>query len=470
MTTSCRPRHQVSGRFLVSIVTLFGATAAIGQRAESAASATSTTSATKAVAVEIPKTLAGERLNDVLAIARAETVSDPRYKELFSAEFRTHVPRSDFRQVMQSALGASVRLEKILQSTPTALTAVAAGVGGWVKIDLAVDAQKKIGGLFLSPYSDAPPPSVPTRWADIDRRLSALAPMNAMVAAKIDSGGKCSVVHGVRETTTGPLGSMFKLYVLAAIADAVAVRRFSWDDKITVRDEWKSLPSGTLQNEPAGTKRSVTEMANAMISMSDNTATDHLLRTVGRNAVEKTMVATGIAKPERNLPFMTTRQLFVLKGTNYPRRASQYRTSSRDAKRSLLDGEIAKVRLTDVMPWASPREVDTVEWFASPMDICRVYAYLDASTKRPSGSGISKALSINDGGLALDPSSWSSVWFKGGSEPGVLTLGYLAKSATGDRVAVVMLISNTTRAFDERAAAEELIALVRGSFELAAPR
>ena len=51
-----------------------------------------------------------------------------------------------------------------------------------------------------------------------------------------------------------------------------------------IRDELDSLPSGTTQDEPPGTGLPVRELALRMIAMSDNTATDHLIDLVGRDA------------------------------------------------------------------------------------------------------------------------------------------------------------------------------------------
>ena len=58
------------------------------------------------------------------------------------------------------------------------------------------------------------------------------------------------------------------------------------------------------------------------------------------------------------------------------------------------------------------------------------------------------------------------MWFKGGSEPGVLTLGFYAKRLNGERAVVVMMVSNATRAFDEQSVVLELETLIRGAFGL----
>ena len=75
----------------------------------------------------------------------------------------------------------------------------------------------------------------------------------------------------------------------------------------------RSLPSGMLHNWPEGAPVTLHTLASLMISISDNTATDILLGLVGRENVERMMGRIGIAAPERNRPFLATREIFALK-------------------------------------------------------------------------------------------------------------------------------------------------------------
>jgi beta-lactamase class A len=93
-------------------------------------------------------------------------------------------------------------------------------------------------------------------------------------------------VHQVASSTARPLASMFKLFVLGALAHQVAVGRVSWNQELTVTDALKSGGSGSLQDVPAGTRVSVQQTALKMISVSDNTAADMLIHLVGRSAVQ----------------------------------------------------------------------------------------------------------------------------------------------------------------------------------------
>ncbi|MFC7593319.1 serine hydrolase [Nonomuraea antimicrobica] len=159
--------------------------------------------------------------------------------------------------------------------------------------------------------------------------------------------------------------------------------------------ELKSLPTGELQNRPDGSKVSVLEAAKLMISISDNTATDLLIHKVGRKAVERTMRAWG-ARDERNVPLLTTRELFVLKGVDYPRHTERYLSLSTAKQRAYLDKVVAKAPLSEFRLWTAPRELDAVEWYASPNDVCRAYAGLVKLDDRRIG----EIMSISDGGSA----------------------------------------------------------------------
>ena len=74
-------------------------------------------------------------------------------------------------------------------------------------------------------------------------------------------------------------------------------------------------------------------------------------------------------------------------------------------------------------------------------------------------------MSANDGGLGLDPAQWPTVWFKGGSEPGVATVGYMATNSKGQTFVVVVMLSNPAAALS-RLTPTGLLAIARGAFEL----
>lgn len=134
------------------------------------------------------------------------------------------------------------------------------------------------------------------------------------------------------------IGSAFKLWVLLALDSKLrSASEHAWASSLMIRDELKSLPPGTLQNVPAGTPLSLREFAQKMISISDNTGTDHLIDFVGRTAVESAQTDAAHGEPSINVPWFYTRELFALKGWATPAQLAEFRQASLMEKRTLLD-------------------------------------------------------------------------------------------------------------------------------------
>ena len=107
---------------------------------------------------------------------------------------------------------------------------------------------------------------------------------------------------------------------------------------------------------------------------------------------------------------------------NHPAQARAYLALDTAGKRAYLKDTVAKQSLSDIVLWTKPREIDTVEWFGSPRDVCRAYAGL----LKLGGKEVNAVMSANDVGLGLDRKKWPLVSAKGGSEMGVLDLSYTA--------------------------------------------
>ncbi len=70
-------------------------------------------------------------------------------------------------------------------------------------------------------------------------------------------------------------------------------------------------------------------------------------------------------------------------------------------------------------------------------------------------------------GLGLDTAKWPVGWFKGGSEPGVLSRSYFARSASGQEIVVSLMINDPKTPVNDSAQASELLTLAAGAFQLA---
>jgi beta-lactamase family protein/uncharacterized protein len=397
-----------------------------------------------------------------------------------AAAITAHFDKAFLAQVTPAQLDSvlagvkTLRLDAItLDKSDALVMTVTANGSSQLQVSMAVDSAGLISGLLLQP-SGTPPtmPPVPTTWAGVDSQVRSVAPQVRMLVAKV-SGNMCQPVQAIDAGTPAPLGSAFKLYVLDALARAVASGKVSWNQQLTVTSQLKSLPSGELQNDPDGTRVTVRQAAADMISISDNTAANLLMALLGRAAVEAAAADSGMADTGLDVPFLTTRELFALKLIDWPRLADSYLAQTPAGRQSMLTSTVDRVpysALTAVNPaaWTGPRDIDSLEWFASPTDICRVYASLAALARQPNLAPVASVLQINNGGMTLDSSQWRSVWFKGGSEPGVLTLNYLATTRGGQTYVVSVLAENPKASLSETTATLTLISAIKGAFELAA--
>ena len=380
----------------------------------------------------VPDSTAGHQLVWVLAaIAKAPSEADAATH--FTPDFLAKVPAATVVGLFgQISTGAPFTLESVSAATnglPTELVAVVRATdGSKIRIWLSVDpATGQMGGLLLRPKVDA---KTAASWGEVLADLQAVGPKVSFLAAEVD-GGKCLPISSLEPKRPLALGSTFKLYVLDALARQVATGKHAWDEQVVIRDALKSLPSGAMRDEPPGKAFSVEHFAEQMISVSDNTATDHLLDLVGRSAVEDAVTGTGHQTPSVMQPFLKTRELFALKLLASQEERATYVSLDLPHRRKLLDKYGAK-DLAPAMAAASgftkPIMVDKLEWFASPEDLCRVMVDLHTRAQTLALAPIASILSLNPG-FPDENHQYAYIAFKGGSEPGVLNLTFLMQRA-----------------------------------------
>jgi hypothetical protein len=266
-----------------------------------------------------------------------------------------------------------------------------------------------------------------------------------------------------------PTGSTFKLWVLATLARAVESGAASWDETMPVTRADRSSPDGEVYALADGTPVTLRRLAELMISISDNTATDHLIARLGRPAIENTLRELGISTADRNTPFLSTAELFRLKFVDPALGGRYVAITDAEERRAFLDGAVAETPLPWIedpawMPpaaWGQPAFVEEIEWFATPLDLCTTFHDLDRLAATPGLEPVGEILSLNPG-LPFPAGAWSTIRFKGGSEPGVAMLAYWLESPAADRRVVVLGLSDDRRTFtdiDIATAAARLIAL-----------
>ena len=413
----------------------------------------------------VPASPVGKQLGWLLdAEAGRVPVAAPEFLAHFDAAFRAKVGAAELIHTLSSLgpAGASVTLVQLSDVEPDSLQAVVQIGSAGYKITLTVDRSGLVSNLFFSSAA-----STLRTWAQIESELATVAPGVSFLAARVNANGTCTTVHSVLAATPRPLGSMFKLFILGAIANAVREHRISWSQKVTVAAAIKTRGSGTLQNLPDGTTLTVEQVAVKMISVSDNTGADLLLKLVGRAAVEA-QVRAWAATPSLDVPFLTASEMFALKYADYPARANHYLSLNAAQRAAYLATTADAVPSSAERAATAPRDINSIEWFASADDLCRAFSGLARLNAEPGLSPLNTILSTNNLGIGLNKGAWPTVWYKGGSEPGVLTMGFLARDSHGHSFAVIALTENPrSGAHQESVAVEEhLVAWIRSAFGL----
>jgi beta-lactamase class A len=412
-----------------------------------------------------PDTPAGKELAWVLdtIVNRGGKVERAEIERHFHPKFLTEIPADQAAQVF-GQLGAQLHDLTITKAEGDAERVLAhiSTAAGKLVIALQLDhASQQIAGLVFRPDAEAGPK--PTSWDEAQKMVSAAAPHAQLLVAALDKGS-CKSLHEVAPKDELAIGSTTKLYILLALVDRIAAGKARWEDELAVRDDWKSLPSGTTQGDPAGTKLSLKTFAERMISISDNTATDHLLYTVGRTSVEAAVRATKHAKPALNVPFLSTRELFLLKLSTPPDEVAKYIAWPEAKRRTYLDKTLAGVKptLDGVADWKGARHIDKLEWFASANDLCRAMGTLWTRAQNPKLAPLLDVMAKNPG-VPIDTKAFPYVGFKGGSEPGVINLTFLLRRADDKWFVVTLgLNSDADGTIDEAKA----IGIAAGAIEL----
>ncbi|WP_419183576.1 serine hydrolase [Serinibacter arcticus] len=300
-----------------------------------------------------------------------------------------------------------------------------------MELTLALDAAGLIERLFFQPAFEHTPA---TSWEELGTAVENLPAETTLVVTDVTDPDAPEVVFSSGEEGAFPVGSIVKLYVLGAVVDAVEAGTLTWEDTLTVTDDLKSLPSGELQDAPSGTTVTVREAAEAMIAISDNTATDMLVAAVGREAVETQLAEMGHHDPSLNIPLLTTRDLFVIGWGDDATRRTTWADGDETVRRDLLASLPSGLPGVDPLTVSTPVWQDGVDWFATPEDLVAAHLALQKKAETPAGEPVPDILGANPGFAPEVASTFDEVAFKGGSSMGVLALSWFVSGPDGDHV------------------------------------
>ncbi|HEX8307432.1 MAG TPA: serine hydrolase [Allosphingosinicella sp.] len=364
-------------------------------------------------------------------------------RQFFSPAFLAKVPPAEIAAVttqLKSSYGKARSVQRVEAEGPTAGTVFVRFERAVLRLRMAVGPEPPhlVEGLLVA--------GAESSAADLGAVLGELSrlPGEVSLAASRLEDSEPAGLLAVKADRPLAIGSAFKLFVLGELVRSVKAGERKWSDVVPLGAP--SLPSGIVQDWPKGSPVTLHSLAALMISKSDNSATDTLLAVLGRDKVERLLPDLGIRAPQRNRPFLSTRDAFALK-LGDPALVAKWKAADEAGRRALLPDleRIGAASLDPSRRGGRPADIATVEWFASPADLVRTLDWLRRNGDRTALD----LLAINPGlgsGLAKD---FGYFGFKGGSEPGVLNLSFLLKTRSGRWLAVSATWNNEAAALDE---------------------
>lgn len=427
------------------------AAAAPGPTPGAAPNATTGSAAVTATATATPPTDAvGRQLRWMLGQMNSDPVAAD-VTSRFTETFLTKVPPAQWLVMLGQLRAQAPWVLESVRTDGNAGSGTLVAQGRRYTLTMTVDRSGRIDGALLQ---EAAQGEAATTWAAVEQRAMLAAPDVSILAATVGADGTLDVVHRSGDQGSRPIASIFKLYVLAAVAEQVRDGALTWDQELTLTAQDKTLPSGTLQERPDGTKITVREAADAMIRISDNTATDLLMRTLGEPAVRAAAQRAGHAADAGITPFLSPRQMFWLAYGDSPEAVQ-----ARGAWSGADAAHRAELLASVPMPGPGPANLDLastpwragVGWFATPTEVVRAHLYLDELSRTPAGEPLRQLLTAN-GGIQVE--GWSEQAFKGGSDSGVIAFSFLtppsAGSAGSQRRQALVMIGTSDKPVDEQ--------------------
>lgn len=381
------------------------------------------------------------RADDVLRLLKGAEIE----AEVFDENFRNAVPPAQFRALTRQVVAQHGQPLEIISIDPRNANSARFRIRfeksiGTVNMDLETSAPHRISGLLLTGFE-----AVGSSLNDVLAAIDALPGRQGVLIQPLDTPD-LPPVAALDPDGRYAIASAFKLYILAELDRAVRAGERQWSD--VVRLGPKSHPSGISQDWPDGSPVTLHSLATLMISISDNSATDTLVRIIGQERLADIVKATGHRNPAELQPFLMTRQASALKMPVHAERRTRFLAASPDERQNLLtafDDALTIDSLDARMMTSKPNFIDQLEWFATPQDMIGLLAYLNRNAS-PEALAI---LAMNPG-IGQDAArKWRYFGYKGGSEPGVLSYNFLLRSAAGKSYALSVNWNNAEQSLQE---------------------
>ncbi len=365
-----------------------------------------------------------QRANQLIPLFNSQIA----YNDYFAPNFLEAVPTRQLDQIITGAnaqYGKAISIRSIVANDPHAGIIKLNFEKATATIQMVINpnAPFLVSLLLLQGFEVAG-----DNYSDIEQEISALPGKAGFAIHLLSNRQAPTMIKQYRGADQFAIGSTFKLYILAELAAQIERGRLKWSDIAPLAP--KSSTLGGTEKWPEGSPLSLQSLATLMISVSDNNATDALIAFLGRRNIEARVRQIGHDDINRITPFLSTAEAFSFKMKANDKLRNDFLRASEKEQQKIIARNKNRLSIDnyDAREFANgPLYIEDIEWYATSTDISRVLDNLRQS-RDPI---IKNILSLNSGIGANDARRWNYLGYKGGSEPGVISMSFMVQSRQG---------------------------------------
>jgi len=364
------------------------------------------------------------------------------YDNFFTPNFLQAVPVAQLDQIINNSTvqyGAPISVTSIAPNTINSGIIKLRFERATATIEMVVDNREpyKVAGLLIQNFEVSN-----DDYSAIQQEISVLPAIAGYAVHRLDKDQGLTTISQYNANHEFAIASTFKLYILAELAAQIKKGKREWSDIASLTP--KSATIGGTQYWPERSPLTLQSLATLMISISDNNATDALIAHIGRENIESRIEKIGHSNADRTIPLLTTAENFTLKMKANDTLRRAYLQANENQQFRLLRNNRQRLTINNYNAAEfgnGPLYINEVEWFATHTDIARLMNYLQQSRDPV----IRQILSINAGIGLGDIRKWQYVGYKGGSEPGVISMSFLVQSQKGQWYSVTGSWNNPSK-------------------------
>ncbi len=278
--------------------------------------------------------------------------------------------------------------------------------------------------------------------------LDGFGPVSGCALLTIPAEGEPKLFDGARPDKRFNVAGAYKLYILGALLEDIASGARKWEDVVKLEGRLRSYPIGRLALWAEGAPLTLHTLATMMTVENDDTAADHLLSLLGRERVESMLRPMGVADAASRLPFLSTREMYVLKNEAGGALAGRFAAADTAGRRAILT-ELNAGPSPALAVSPKPKFIDTIGFTASAEELARALVWILQKTESGPAT-LGRALLALNPGLPIDDTYFTFTAYKGGAEPGVLCGAWLLRRPDGRWFAFAAGWNDPENALDER--------------------